>query len=77
MKTNMLLRQLELWTTDGVSNKKSLTDIKMASWFPFPTIVKWGRGDRSVKLNIDPSSFFPGYGQNTQAPWGHTAYPGG
>ena len=78
MKTNMLLRQLELWTTDGISNKKALTDIKMASWFPFPTIVKWGNKDRSVRLKIDPNSFYPGYGQqNEQSPWGHTAYPGG
>jgi len=77
MKVNMLLRQLELWTTDGISNKKALTDIKMASWFPFPTIVKWGNRDRSVSLNIASGSSYPGYGQATQSPWGHTAYPGG
>ena len=76
-KTNMLLRQLELWTTDGVQSKKYLTDIKMASWFPFPTIIKWGNRNRDVSLKVSPGAAYPGYGRNEQSPWGYTAYPGG
>jgi hypothetical protein len=72
----MLLRQLELWTTDGVKSKRSLTDIKMASWFPFPSIVKWGNQDRDVDIQISEESSYPGYGQVSTAPWGHTGYPG-
>jgi hypothetical protein len=75
-KVNMLLRQLELWTTDGVKSKRSLTDIKMASWFPFPSIVKWGNQDRDVDIQISEESSYPGYGQVSTAPWGHTGYPG-
>ena len=77
VKTNLLLRQLELWTTDGVRSKRSLTDIKMASWFPFPAIVKWGNQDRDVDIEISEGSSYPGYGNISNAPWGHTAYPGG
>lgn len=43
---NVLLRQLELWTTDGVGRVKGKSDVKMASWFPFPRIVRWMRKDR-------------------------------
>jgi len=75
-KTNMLLRQLELWTTDGVKSKRSLTDIKMASWFPFPTIVKWGNQDNDVTMQLAEESSYPGYGQISTAPWGYTGYPG-
>lgn len=45
-KVNVLLRQLELWTTDGVGRSKGKSDVKMASWFPFPRIVRWMRRDR-------------------------------
>lgn len=45
-KVNVLLRQLELWTTDGVLRKKGKSDVKMASWFPFPRVVRWMRKDR-------------------------------
>ena len=76
-KTNMLLRQLELWTTDGVVKKHSKTDIKMASWFPFPYFIKMMKEDKKATLNIGPESSYPGYGNYTEAPWGTTQYLGG
>ena len=76
-KTNMLLRQLELWTTDGVVNKKHKTDLKMASWFPFPYFVKMMKDDRQTTLNIAQESSYQSYGNYTEAPWSQTQYPGG
>jgi len=37
---NILLRQLELWTSDGI-NKRGKSDVKMASWFPWPRMKRW------------------------------------
>jgi hypothetical protein len=48
-KVNMLLRQLELWTTDGI-NKRGKSDIKMASWFPFPRMQKWSKEERPKRV---------------------------
>ncbi len=77
-KVNMLLRQLELWTTDGVKRGKGRkTDIKMASWFPFPDIVKWGLEDRSVSLQSGYEASYPGINRFQSVPWADTAYPGG
>jgi hypothetical protein len=76
-KTNMLLRQLELWTTDGVVNKKHKTDIKMASWFPFPYFVKMMKEERKATLHIGSESSYPSYGGTSSAPWAATQYPGG
>jgi len=77
-KVNMLLRQLELWTTDGISRgTKRKTDIKMASWFPFPTIIKFLKRDRSVTTKAGPEMSYPGISSFQSAPWGATRYPGG
>jgi len=77
-KTNMLLTQLELWTVDGVkTGKHAKTDIKMASWFPFPTIIKWGNEDRTVSLRLSGESSYPGISNFGAAPWNPTVYPGG
>ena len=77
VKVNLLLRQLELWTTDGIKNQRSKTDIKMAQWFPFAgTIERWMRDDADVELTIQEGSSYPGYGNISSAPWGHTSYPG-
>jgi hypothetical protein len=76
-KTNLLVRQLELWTTDGVANKKHKTDIKMASWFPFPYFVKMLKEERKTTLHIGAESSYPAYGGVTHAPWAATQYPGG
>ena len=76
-KTNMLLRQLELWTTDGIVKKKAKTDIKMASWFPFPYFIKMMKEDRKATLQIAQESSYQNYGNYTEAPWSRTQYPGG
>ena len=74
-KVNMLLRQLELWTTDGVlRGRNRKTDIKMASWFPFPTIIKWGKADRQIRLVEEVETGYPGLGLY-DTPW-ETTYPG-
>ena len=76
-KVNRLLRQLELWTSDGIVKKSAKTDIKMASWFPFPYFVKLERKDRKSTLRIAPESSYQNYGDYTEAPWSQTQYPGG
>jgi len=76
-KVNRLLRQLELWTTDGVSRGRSRkTDIKMAQWFPFNQIIKWGKEDRSVTLKVSSESSYPDVTSMNQVGW-QTPYPGG
>jgi hypothetical protein len=76
-KVNMLLRQLELWTTDGVvRGKGKKTDIKMASWFPFPHIVKYGQKDRQVTLRQGAELSYPSMDRFDNTPW-QTNYPGG
>jgi hypothetical protein len=74
-KTNMLLRQLELWTSDGLA-KRGKTDIKMAHWFPFPRIQKWDRTDSKTKLVLMSDQSYPTLDRN-QPEWGSTPYPGG
>jgi hypothetical protein len=76
-KVNRLLRQLELWTSDGIVKKSAKTDIKMASWFPFPYFVKLERKDRTASLHVASESSYPGYGNYTESPWQQTQYPGG
>jgi hypothetical protein len=75
-KTHGLLRQLELWTSDGLS-KRGKTDIKMAHWLPFPTITKWSISANEVHLQIDKEGSYPGITSFGQAPWAETQYPGG
>lgn len=75
-KTHGLLRQLELWTTDGLS-KKGKTDIKMAHWLPFPTISKWSVSANEIRLVRDEEGSYPGVTSFSQAPWAETQYPGG
>jgi hypothetical protein len=76
-KVNMLLRQLELWTTDGVARgKHAKTDIKMASWFPFPTVIKLGQRDNKVSLIQGPEMSYPHIETFNTTPW-QTNYPGG
>ena len=75
-KFNPLIRQLELWTTDGVIKKNVKTDVKMASWFPFEYFLKLEKQDRSLIVRHDQGAAYPGYTGN-DAPWGNTMYPGG
>jgi hypothetical protein len=74
-KTERYLRQLELWTTDGV-RAGGLTDIKMASWFPFPRLIRLMRKDR-VQDRIAPAreSSYPTI--TTMSHFARTKYPGG
>lgn len=77
IKVNMLLRQLELWTSDGVQSRKSLTDIKMAQWFPWVgRIQKFLKDKRAVALEVEGQASYPEVESFAQAPWA-TNYPGG
>lgn len=71
------LRQLELWTTDGVNKKGGKTDIKMAAWFPFPRLVRWMRRDGAGQTRIaaPKERSYPRIRSMSQFP--HTKYPGG
>ena len=73
-KTRRLLSQLQNWTTDGFS-KKGKTDIKMAHWLPFPTITKWMKDTRKVKLKVSEESSYPGLTTMNDIGW-NTPYPG-
>jgi len=71
-KVNMLLRQLELWTTDGVrrTSRNQLTDVKMASWFPFPRIVRWNRADsHQDHVNRGDEQSYPSVHRGNAVPW--------
>jgi hypothetical protein len=75
-KVKMLLRQLELWTSDGIMKRGAKTDIKMAHWFPFPTIQKWAQESKEpIKLVLVSDQSYPTLDIN-QPSWGSTPYPG-
>ena len=78
VKVNMLLRQLELWTTDGVQNKGAKTDIKMAQWFPWAgRIQKWMKRNNEVHLELEGQQSYPAIESFTgTSPWA-SSYPGG
>ncbi len=74
LKTKMLLAQLQLWTTDGLVRGATVTDIKMASWFPFVRrLQKWDRSTRSTDLEMVSDQSYPGLDGN-QPEWGLTEY---
>ncbi len=71
-KTKMLLSQLQLWTTDGLQKGATVTDIKMASWFPFVRrLQRWDRTVKAVKLELVSDQSYPGLDGNAPA-WGYT-----
>jgi len=74
-KTKRLLTQLQNWTSDGFS-KRGKTDIKMAHWLPFPTIVKWMKDEKKPILHASDESSYPGISSMNQVGWS-TPYPGG
>ena len=77
-KTNMLLRQLELWTSDGVKSKRALTDVKMAQWFPFAgRIQALLRDIRRPKSVVQEEGSYLGITRMATLPWSNTGYPGG
>jgi hypothetical protein len=74
VKVDSLLRQLQNWTTEGKS-RRGKTDIKMASWFPFPTILHWNREERKITL-VDEGGSYGGIRTMNDVGW-QTRYPGG
>lgn len=74
-KVNQLMRQLELWTVTGVTNKRAKTDIKMASWFPFPYFVNLIRRNRKPVVHESQDYTYSDTGYK-ETPWAST-YPGG
>ena len=78
MKVNVLLDQLSYWTTDGVeTGRHKKTDVKMASWFPFPRIVKWNRQDsHQAKIATPTERSYPSISRMKAVPW-KTPYPRG
>ena len=76
-KVNVLLRQLELWTSSGISSKKAVTDLKMAQWFPFVgRIQKFIRKVKTPNLSYAPESSYRNVDSFNEAPWNQTIYPG-
>ena len=75
LKTKRLLGQLQNWTSDGFS-KKGKTDIKMAHWLPFPTVVKWMKEERAITLHAGADASYPGISRLNDVGWS-TPYPGG
>ena len=70
------MRQLELWTTDGVKSKTAKTDIKLAQWFPFVgKIQAFLKENKGANLQIAAESSYQSYGDYTEAPWQQTQYP--
>jgi hypothetical protein len=73
-KVNLLLGELELWTTDGFA-KRGRTDIKMASWFPWPRMQKWVKAEiKKVVVHRDGDMLgtnYPSSGLDnlTEVPW--------
>lgn len=58
-RVNVLLRQLELWSTDGIT-RKGLTDVKMASWFPWSRLLRLLRKRKlATKVKAATSAAYP------------------
>ena len=72
--TKMLLSQLQLWTTDGLMKGATVTDIKMASWFPFVRrLVRWDRKEKQARLELTSDQSYPDLDGNMPS-WGFTDY---
>lgn len=85
-KTDALIRQLVNFTGDTVATQKrnQKSDILMASWFPFATVIKkWKRENRRATISYAQSSLdtydytFLGDPDtpNGDLPWAPTDYP--
>jgi hypothetical protein len=79
-KTDMLIRELVMFTDDIAKQRKKKSDILMASWFPWSQVIKgWQRESKSATVKLDYRPSFPGLSTLTDqnmAPW-TTAYPKG
>lgn len=80
-KTDSLVRQLVNWTGDTGPTKAGKSDILMASWFPFATVIRrWLKQARAEAAEASPVPInsYPTYGQPTydQLPWPAASYLG-
>jgi len=77
-KTDMLIRELVMFTDDSSKQRKNKSDILMASWFPWSQVIKgWQKQGRQKKATLDYAASYPGLETLTDAnsaPWS-TAYP--
>lgn len=76
------LRQLEHFrgeSGDIPNQRRDKSDILMASWFPWTKqIRRWRKnmGMTHKRVHLADEASYPGYGEHTETPWGHTQYPG-
>ena len=82
-KSDAYIRQLVNFTGESAKaghNRKTASDILMAAWFPFSTVIrKWKREERRSTVTVSTDVSYPGYSQldENTLPWGSTPYPGG
>jgi hypothetical protein len=80
-KTEALVRQLINWTGDIGPQKTGTSDIRMASWFPFATIIRaWKKAALAAVVEAQdttPHNSYPDYvgGSYDEAPWDPVGYP--
>jgi len=59
-KTGILLRQLQLWSPSEGRQPKYKTDVRMASWFPFPRIQQMESSADGVEVVLDYTDGYMG-----------------
>lgn len=77
-KVNLLLDQLALWTTDGIiRGRRRKSDVKMASWFSFPRMLRRMKVERYQEtMDRGSEQSYPTISHSTSVPW-TTPYPKG
>ena len=76
-KVDQLLRQMVGFTTDKkTTTRNGPSDILMASWFPFASVIRrWRSENRHSQVRIAETSSFPDYVKTSvEVPWGTTNY---
>ncbi len=79
-KTDLLIKELTLFTGEGQRNRPNQSDILMAHWFPWSQVIKRWRVDMdgSIKTRSNVHQSFGGITQGfdgrQNAPWSHTTY---
>lgn len=78
-KVNEYLAQLATWSTDKKMTRRGKTDIKMASWFPWPRLLLWDRkalADGPINVRESAGNPYPmsypdlnDFSQMNEAPW--------
>lgn len=77
-KVEMFLSQLTNFTGDPGPTRRGKSDVLMAAYFPFATIIRnWIKEAAPPSVTQDDGLSYPGYRQTTydSAPWGETGYP--